>query len=268
MGWEDRQPRELQLEALALRAGGSGSGRLLCSGVSLRAQPGERWVLLGPNGSGKSTLLMAIAGLVSPDAGRVLLGERPLADWQSEALARCRAWCPQFWLDPFPVSAWETVACAVLATQAQRDATAVEGSARHWLKELDAAHFADNDVRMLSGGERQRVALATAFAQGAPLLLLDEPTSHLDWPHQGLLQRLLAQWSAEHGTALVALHDLNLAWAVATHALLLDGKGGAICGPRDQVLTADALGAAYGGPVSILEDGGARWFRVNLERIP
>jgi iron complex transport system ATP-binding protein len=267
MMWQtERTPQPLYLDRLALRAGGTRAGRRLCNEVTLRAAPGERWVLLGPNGAGKSTLLMAIAGLVAPDAGRIVLGERAIADWRAEALARCRAWCPQFWLDPFPVSAWETVACAVLATEPDRDAIEVESLARHWLDSFDTGPLADHDVRTLSGGERQRVALATAFAQGAPLLLLDEPASHLDWAHQRLLQRLLKQWSAEGGTALVAVHDLNLAWALATHALLLDGKGGATAGPRDQVLTAEAIGAAYGVPVSLLEDGAARWFRVNLEQ--
>jgi iron complex transport system ATP-binding protein len=259
----------LRLEGVSLRAGGSPHGRELCHALDLQASPGQRWVLLGPNGSGKSTLLMAIAGLVAPAQGRIVLGERALPNWRSEDLAKCRAWCPQFWLDPFPVSAWETVACAVLATQPDGEGAAVEQMARHWLGAFDAGHIADNDVRTLSGGERQRVALATAFAQATPLLLLDEPTSHLDWSHQGLLQRVLKQWSGEKGgIAMVAVHDLNLAWTLATHALLLDGKGGVTHGLRDQILTAEALALAYGVPVTIIEDGEARWFRVNLEKAP
>jgi iron complex transport system ATP-binding protein len=264
----DKTPSHtLQLVDLALRAGGSPQGRVLCSGLNLQILPGQRWVLLGPNGAGKSTLLMAIAGLIAPDRGRIVLGDRALPDWRSEALAKARAWCPQFWLDPFPVSAWETVACAVLATQPDRDAASVQELAHHWLRELDVEHLADHDVRTLSGGERQRVALATAFAQAAPLLLLDEPASHLDWAHQGLLQRLLKRWSDERGTALAAVHDLNLAWTLATHALLLDGRGGSTSGPRHQVLTAEAIAFAYGVPVTILEDGGVRWFRVDLEKV-
>ncbi len=126
--------------------------------------------------------------------------------------ARTRAWCPQFWLDPFPVSAWETVACATIATQPELDAARVEEIAREWLREFDAAHLADVDVRTSSGGERQRVALATACAQGAPLLLLDEPTSHLDWSHQAVLQRLLKRWSQDGGAVLAArCMTLNLA---------------------------------------------------------
>src|SRR5450631_1688388 len=102
MTWDvEPLPQSLRLDCLALRAGGTGHGRLLVSELTLHAEPGERWVLLGPNGAGKSTLLMAIAGLIAPDAGSIVLGERSIAGWRSEALARRRAWCPQFWLDPF-----------------------------------------------------------------------------------------------------------------------------------------------------------------------
>jgi iron complex transport system ATP-binding protein len=263
-----RPPLPLTFDGVSLRAGGRADGRLLCRQLNLQAAPGERWVLLGPNGAGKSTLLIATAGLVAPSEGSILFGDRPLATWRAEELARARAWCPQFWMDPFPVTAWETVACAVLATQPQLSSATAEEVARDWLREIDAAAFADHDVRKLSGGERQRVALATAFAQGAPSLLLDEPTSHLDWPHQGLLLDLLKQWSATQGTVLAALHDVNLAWQLATHALLLDGKGGTISGSRETVLTGEAIGAAYGVPVRVLDDGDSRLFRVRLEHQP
>ena len=257
--------RTLCLDGVSLRAGSKASGRLLCSELGLRVLPGERWVLLGPNGAGKSTLLMAVAGVIQPAEGQIVLGEQPLCRWPPAKLAAARAWCPQFWHDPFPVSAWETVASPLLATHPRGQAAAIKRLARRWLGELDVAHLADHDVRTLSGGERQRVALATAFAQGAPLLLLDEPTAHLDWAHQSLLRRLLEQWSLRRGTALVAVHDLNLAWSLATHALLFDGRGGIRCGRREDVLSAEALAHAYGLPVSILEDRGARWYRIDLE---
>jgi len=261
-GW---RPLDLRLDRLSLCAGGKPDGRRLCDGLDLRVAPGERWVILGPNGAGKSTLLMAVAGLLPPNAGRVFLGDRALSGWPGEELARARAWCPQLWLDPFPVTACETVAAAVLATNGREDAGSVERTAHHWLGELDAAPLAERDVRSLSGGERQRVALATALAQAAPLLLLDEPTSHLDWPHQGLLREQLARWSARQGTVLLAMHDVNLAWLLATHALLLDGKGNAVHGPRDDVLTAAAIGKVYGLSVTVVADGDSRWFRARLE---
>ena len=254
-----------QLEALSLRAGGRPEGRVLVEALSLEMKPGERWVLLGPNGAGKSTLLMTLAGLIPPASGRILIDKRELSAWKAGELARQRAWCPQFWLDPFPVSAWETVACALFATRPELGADEIERKAREWLAGFDVSALADTDVRTLSGGERQRVALATACAQEAPLLLLDEPTSHLDWSHQALLQARLKAHSAEGGAFVAAVHELNLAWTLASHALLLDGRGGALHGPRDEVLQAGNLSRAYGVGVNILEDGAGRWFRVELE---
>ena len=256
----------VRIEALALRAGARASGRVLIDALSLSMQAGERWVLLGPNGAGKSTLLMTLAGLIPPAAGQILFDEKPLSAWPAADLARRRAWCPQFWLDPFPVSAWETVACSLLATHPELDAASVQARARNGLAEFDVGHLADTDVRTLSGGERQRVALATACAQGAPLLLLDEPSSHLDWSHQALMQGRLKDWAQRGGTVLAAVHDLNLAWTLASHAILLDGQGGAVHGLREEVLRADTLSAAYGVPVSLREENEARWFRVDLEK--
>lgn len=256
----------LHLAGLALHAGGRSSGRVLIQRLDLQIDAGQRWVLLGPNGAGKSTLLLALAGLLPPHAGRIQLDGRALADWPATGLAMQRAWCPQFWLDPFPVSAWETVASALIATHPELDADTAESSARHWLAELDVATLAEHDVRSLSGGERQRVAIATACAQRAPILLLDEPTAHLDWSHQATLAALLKRWSGAGGSVIAALHDLNLAWSYATHALLLDGRGGALHGPREEILQPTHLEAAYGVPVSMLEDGAGRWFRVELEK--
>lgn len=255
----------LHLTKLVLRAGGQATTRRLIDGLDVRLQAGERWVLLGPNGAGKSTLLLALAGLLAPNAGSITLNGKPLTSWRATELARARAWCPQFWLDPFPVSAWETVACALLATHPELGAASVEAKARHWLGEFAVGALADCDVRQLSGGERQRVALATACAQEAPLLLLDEPCAHLDWAHQALLQARLQRWSATGGLVLAAVHDLNLAWSLASHAILLDGQGGARCGTRDEILQAASLSAAFGVPVSQREEDGTRWFRVDLE---
>ncbi|MFT4171903.1 MAG: ABC transporter ATP-binding protein [Rhodocyclaceae bacterium] len=258
-------PTACTLTDLAVRAGASAQGRLLCAHLDIQCAPGQRWVVLGPNGAGKSSLIATLAGLAPPAAGSVSLGDGPLTQVAATALARRRAWCPQFWLDPFPAAAWETVACALEATQPDLSAAEVEARARHWLDWLEIGELADRDVRQLSGGERQRVALATAFAQEAPVLLLDEPTAHLDWSHQSLLRRRLIEWSAAGGLVITAVHDLNLAWSLATHALLLDGRGHACWGPRDEVLTQARLESAYGIVMHVRDEDGARWFRVALD---
>ena len=118
---------------------------------------------------------------------------------------------------------------------------------------LDALHavgaeaLAARNVLSLSGGERQRVAIAALLAQQVPLMLLDEPTAHLDLKHQlQVLQHLRALVSGEGRSAIVALHDLNLAARCATHALVLDGHGVAGHGPAAEVMSEATLGAAFG----------------------
>jgi iron complex transport system ATP-binding protein len=117
-------------------------------------------------------------------------------------------------------------------------------------------------VQTLSGGERQRVALATALLQDAPLLLLDEPASHLDLAHERLLVELLLAHAEGEGAVVASLHDLDLAWDLASHVVLIDGRGGVVAGARDDVLVADRLGAVFGVAIHAIEVAGARRFVV------
>ena len=251
----------LEIAGLRLRAGGGPRGRDLFGTLALRIAGGERWVVIGPNGAGKSSLLAAIAGVFPIAAGQVSIDGRTLADWPAEALAGRRAWSPQFWSDPFPATVRET---AVLARErgawwapaVPRDTAAVD----RLLERLDLDRLADLDVRALSGGERQRVAIATALLQGAPLLLLDEPASHLDPAHQRLLLGLLAEHARGGGCVLASLHDLNLAWDLADHCIVLDGKGAAVAGPRDDVLTAERMSRVFEVAIESVEVHGARRF--------
>jgi iron complex transport system ATP-binding protein len=245
----------LDVSGLRLRAGGAATARVLFDGLSFSVRAGERWAVLGPNGAGKSSLLAAVAGLFPCDAGEVALQGRPLRQWRARALADWRAWCPQFWSDPFPSTVAETAAIAMRRgawwSAAPGDADAVTRT----LSELDLASLADADVRQLSGGERQRVAVATALLQGAPLLLLDEPASHLDLAHQQLLVRLLAERSGAGHAVVASVHDLNLAWDLATHAVLLDGRGRSRAGTRSEVMTGAHLSQAFGVGVEPVQVG-------------
>ena len=258
--------RSVALDAsdLCLTAGGAATSRRLFAGLSFQVRAGERWVVIGPNGSGKSSLLAALAGVFPIAAGEVRIDEVPLAQWRGEALADRRAWSPQFWSDPFPATVAET---AVLARErgspwrvgADRgDDAAVAAT----LARLDLARFAALDVRSLSGGERQRVAIATALLQDAPLLLLDEPASHLDPAHQRLLVGVLRRHASEGGAIIASLHALDLAWDLASHAIVLDGRGGAIAGPRDQIVSAERLAAVFGVAIEAIELRGTRRFVV------
>ncbi|MEO5881217.1 MAG: ABC transporter ATP-binding protein [Caldimonas sp.] len=258
---------DLEVAGLRLRAGGLARGRDLFGTLDLRIGSGQRWVVIGPNGAGKSSLLAAIAGVFPLAAGEVRVDGRALAAWVPDALAGRRAWSPQFWSDPFPATVRET---AVLARERGSWWGASAGGAstaavERLLERLDLDRLADLDVGALSGGERQRVAIATALLQEAPLLLLDEPASHLDPAHQRLLLALLADHARGGGAVLASLHDLNLAWDLADHCIVLDGKGGAVAGPRDGVLTAERMSQVFEVAIESVELHGARRFVTGPE---
>ncbi|MEO7056516.1 MAG: ABC transporter ATP-binding protein [Caldimonas sp.] len=257
-------PVDLRVEGLALRAGGTASGRYLIEGLDFRIGAGECWVVIGPNGAGKSSLLGALAGVFPAACGRVLVDGRALADWPPGALAGRRAWSPQFWSDPFPSTVAETAALAHGRSAGWGrwfgDGMPVE--VRERLDELALTSLADADVQSLSGGERQRVAIATALLQSAPLLLLDEPASHLDPAHQRLLLAVLRRHALSGGSVVASLHDLDLAWDLASHCVLLDGRGRALAGARDSVLVAGRLADVFGVAIEAVDVRGARRFVV------
>jgi len=254
----------LEASALSLRAGGAARNRLLFAGLDLRVAAGERWVVVGPNGAGKSSLLAALAGVFPIAVGAVRIEGVEVADWAPSALAERRAWSPQFWSDPFPATVRETATLAHRRDAGWRGAfdQRSDPDVERVLARLLLTELADSDVQTLSGGERQRVALATALLQDAPLLLLDEPASHLDLAHERLLVDLLLAHAAADGAVVASLHDLDLAWDLASHVVLIDGSGGVVAGLRDDILVADRLGAVFGVAIHAIEVAGARRFVV------
>jgi iron complex transport system ATP-binding protein len=252
----------LALDGVGLRAGGTAAGRWLFEALSFGVRAGERWVVLGPNGAGKSSLLAAMAGVFPLARGGMRIDGRGVADWPPQALAERRAWCPQFWIDPFPATVCDTLRLVRDRRAWWSGGADADPAIAQALADWDLAALAQADVRLLSGGERQRVAIATALLQDAALVLFDEPASHLDLAHQRLLvDRLRAR--ADAGLAVVAsLHDLNLAADLASHAVLLDGRGGAWAGAVDAVMTPALLSAAYGVAVDRVEVCGEQRFWI------
>lgn len=238
-------------------------GRALVTGLQWQVTPGECWSVIGPNGAGKSTLLRTITGLREPERGRVTLLGRDLNAWRIEELAHQRALLPQGRNDAFAYSVMETVLTARHPYQhahywESEDDVRIASNA---LKALEVGHLAQRDVRTLSGGERQRVAIACVLAQDTPLLLLDEPAAALDLAHQVSVMRLFSDLSRRAGkTVILVSHDLNLAHAVSTHALLLMGDGSWEAGPVEQVMQPALLGHCLGHPIEAVRHGNRTFF--------
>ncbi len=252
----------LRAEALFLRLG----GQQAVDDVSLRLSAGQWTAIVGPNGAGKSSLLALLAGLRVPDSGQVWLQGRALHSVPAHQRARALAWLSQQGEAEGEIAARDVVRLGRLPRHglfAAPDA-ADEAAVDRALAETEATAFAQRRLSELSGGERQRVLLARALAVEAPVLLLDEPTTHLDAPHQrALLRGLLAR--ARAGTAVVAvLHDLTLALA-ADRVLVMDrGRMVADGAPGDPALQA-ALVQVFEGAFSIAAvavGGQQRWVAV------
>jgi iron complex transport system ATP-binding protein len=249
----------IRAEHLDLRAG----ARTLVHGLDWAARPGECWSIIGRNGAGKSTLMRTLAGLRRPDAGAVFVGGRTLDQWPPEELARQRAFLAQSRHDAFSYSVIETVLSARHPYHANRywEGSDDHQAAMNALAAMEVAELAARDVRTLSGGERQRVAIAALLAQDTPLLMLDEPANALDLAHQVSVMGLLASLCREQGKTVVMIgHDLNLAYRISTHALLLMGDGRWQAGPIKDTMRPALLGNYLGHPIEMIEHGGRRIF--------
>lgn len=246
-------PSEVLLRAEGLSCGYP--GRPVLVGIDLELTPGSATVLLGPNGSGKSTLLKTLIKTLDPLAGRVLVREKPLSETGFAQLAREVAFVPQEELPPFRFTVRQVVLMGRLPVSTGFfDTEADEAAAEEALRDADCLGLAERPITDISGGERQRALIARALAQGTPLLLLDEPTSHLDIAHQIAVVRIVRRLREQGRATLAALHDLNLAADFGDEAILL-GKGEiAARGPTEEVLTSPMLDETYGVPFRRFRD--------------
>jgi iron complex transport system ATP-binding protein len=235
----------LEVSDLALDYG----PRRVLDEVSIELRPGELVALIGPNGAGKSSLLRCVTGLVRPAAGSVRIDGRLVAEMERPSLARTMAVVPGQTVIAFPMRVEELVALGrvphehpllgLRAVDRERIELAIE--------RVGIGHLRGRDVRELSLGERQLAVLAMAVAQDARLLLLDEPTVHLDLRHQVAIMELLRDLAQRDGvTVLAVLHDIGLAARFFERLLLLDGGRLLADGSPGEVLTASRVSAVYG----------------------
>ena len=238
--------------------------RLVLTDISASMGAGELVALIGPNGSGKTTLLKILLGFLPPKSGQVSLHDRPLDSYPVKDRAKAIAYVSQQPAPTFPLTSYQLVSLGRYPHASRfafsgADAAAVESA----LEETDSKHLKERFFGTLSGGEKQKILIARALAQSARVLLLDEPTLHLDLYYQlqilAALKRLCRQ---QRITVITVLHDVNLVSLFADKALLLCAGALRAFGPVREVLNEPNIKDLLGVEMKLNEDieTGVRYF--------
>jgi len=227
-------------------------------GINLTAQPGQLVALVGPNGAGKTTMIRAMSGVLPLLAGTVNAFGKDITHLSPTERAKLIAVVPQANQLPPAFTGWQTVILGRtpylnwMGHLSQKD----QSVTRQAMQQTATVEFADRQVGQLSGGEQQRLLLARALAQSAPVLLLDEPTTHLDIQFQFNLMADVRKLAKEQNLVVVmAMHDLNLVSRFCDQVALLN-KGQLVSfGTPVEVLTAETLSEVYQIQIEIHPDG-------------
>jgi iron complex transport system ATP-binding protein len=228
------------------------AGRGVLRGVTLTVRPGEVLSLLGANASGKTTLLRLLLGLARPKAGRIALNGKPLAHYPRRELARYLAYVPQTHVSPFPYKVREVAVLGrlphtgLMRSPTRRDYEVV----MEILERLGIADLAERPYTEISGGERQLTLIARALAQGAHILILDEPVSGLDYGNQLRFLAHLRSLAADGYAIVKATHHPEHALLASTRVALLCGGTIVLEGPPAEVVTPATIQQIYGVEVS------------------
>ena len=238
--------------------------------LDLKLAPGECLAVVGPNGAGKTTLLRLLAGLIQPSQGEVRLRGTAFPKLSRRLLARHIAYVPQVRSASIALTVEQMVTLGrfpYLSTWQFRPSGEDLDRVDRALETVGLEALRDRRMDALSGGEQQSVFIATALAQEAEILLLDEPTTHLDARHQLEVIHLLLELrrSQEHSIVL-ATHDLNLALRLADRVLALKQGRVAAAGHPDSLLTPGKLEQIFDAPFAVLRQGRAVNILLRLDR--
>lgn len=229
-------------------------GETILNDLSLSVERGSITAILGPNGTGKTTLLHTILGLLAPQSGEIWIAGKNISEYKRSELSQVMSLVPQSEVVPFNFKVIEyvllgrTPQLGFLDMPSEHDIQLV----RETLQLLEVNHLEQRPVTELSGGEQQMVVLARALVQEPQVLLLDEPTSHLDLSNKGRLLKILHTLAQRGVTIVFSTHDPDAAAMIADHVILL--KAGAVldAGLINQVLTSEKLTQTYGTEVKVL----------------
>jgi iron complex transport system ATP-binding protein len=223
--------------------------------LNATVERGSVTAILGPNGVGKTTLLYLMLGVLQPEAGEVHLNGKRLRDIPRLEISRRIGLVPQLESIPFPYRVLDYTAMGraphlgLLGAPGEQDYEMV----MEILRMLGIDTLAERNVQALSGGEAQLIRIARALAQEPEILLLDEPTAHLDLANKEQMLQVLCRLAEQEMTVLFTTHDPDVAFSIASHAILMRGGNAIASGEVSSVLTCKNLSKAYDLPISVHE---------------
>jgi len=226
--------------------------------LSLKIPAGKVTAILGPNGTGKTTMLHIMLGLLKPFQGMVTVAGSPHKSYSKRELSQMIGLVPQFESIPFNFSVMEYVLLGrspylnPFQLPGEMDLEITENA----LKEAGIGHLAEKPVTEISGGERQLVHISRVLTQQTKILLLDEPTAHLDLENQNRILTLLRKMATQGVTAVFTTHDPNAAIFAADHFVLMDQGNIAAEGELDQVINPENLSKIYNTPIRVEKNNG------------
>jgi iron complex transport system ATP-binding protein len=233
----------------------------ILKGVEFGISEGRMTTVLGPNGSGKTTLFKCIIGLWSSHQGSILYGDQDLTKFSYGQRARIIAVVPQEHEPPFPYSVADIVLMgrashvSLFSTPSRQDYLAADAA----MENIGINHLRDRPYTRVSSGERQLVLIARAIAQETPILILDEPTSHLDFRNQVLVLSKVREIVRQKGlTVLMTLHDPNLAMLYSDHLVMMNEGRIIANGPPWDTITEVNLQRIFGIDVVVIEHEGTK----------
>ncbi|HCE46717.1 MAG TPA: ABC transporter [Lentisphaeria bacterium] len=242
-----------------------GLGRNVVTGMSFAIDKGEFVALIGPNGAGKTTVFRILGGYVRPSSGNVRIKDRSILEMSRGQRAGILAVVPQNVFTPLPYSVRQIVEMGRVSrlsrfiAPSKRDIKVISDA----MALMDVENYSGTPFSNLSGGEKQRVMLAMALAQEPEILLLDEPTAHLDIGHSFRLMKILGELNRKGNLTIILIsHDINIAARYSSRMILM--KEGRILkdGDVDSVLDPGLIGVAYGCKVSTIGNEGKVRFVV------
>lgn len=231
-----------------------GTSRDVVTGINITVRSGEAVTLLGPNGTGKSTLLKCLAGLLPPTGGNITLDGVDIRGMQRHMVAKRIGFVPQSQISPFPYLVQEIVLMGRASHLSIFQNPGAEDEKRviNALNIVGISHLAGRPCTNLSGGEWQLVLIARAIAQNPEILLLDEPTSHLDLGNQMKVLRVISRLRNKGLCIVVATHYPDHAFLIADRVTILKDQSLIIDGTPDHVITNELMQDVYGVSVEVV----------------